>query len=173
MLPHVEKAIKDWQQEFEDLQTSAADMMQVAFPPLEVMQSPTGCCETRLHWQDEDSKASGYVCIDDFMQATLQFENVPQSIAGQALDDVFGLGWFDGAELGVRKADEGVYYWTDETNAAEWEVSVLPGGLATLSIEYTSAPDIATLLDALRTAYEDPAPDEDEDLDEDEEDAAT
>ncbi|MFE7932947.1 hypothetical protein ACFU6S_30360 [Streptomyces sp. NPDC057456] len=173
-MPHVEKAIKDWQQEFEDLQTSAADMMQVAFPSLEVMQSPTGCCETRLHWQDEeDSKASGYVCIDDFMQATLQFENVPQSVAGQALDEVFGLGWFDGAELGVRKAEEGVYYWTDETNAAEWEVSVLSGGLATLSIEYTSAPDIATLLDALRTAYEDPAPDEDLDEDQDEEDAAT
>jgi hypothetical protein len=159
----VEKAISDWQQEFKDLQTSAGQMMQIAFPPLEVVQSPTGCCETRLHWQDEHSEASGYVCIDDFMQATLQFENVPHSVAGQALDEVFGLGWFDGAELGVQQAGEGVYYWTDETNAAEWEVTVRPGGLANLCIEYTSALDIATLLDALRTAYEDPAPDPVED----------
>ncbi|MYX26806.1 hypothetical protein GTY75_09010 [Streptomyces sp. SID8381] len=154
MLPHVEHAIRQWQQQFEDLQTAAADVMQIAFPPLEVMQSPTGCCDTRLHWQDEDSNASGYVCIDDFMQATLQFENLPHAVAGQALDEVFGLGWFDGAEQGVSEAGEGVYYWTDETNAAEWEVTVLPGGLANLSIEYTNAADIATLLDALHTAYE-------------------
>ncbi|MER7497064.1 hypothetical protein ABT033_31265 [Streptomyces pharetrae] len=159
-MPHVEKAVKDWQQQFAGLKTSAANLMQIAFPPLEIMQSPTGCCETRLHWQDQDSEASGYVCIDDFVQATLQFENVPHSVAGQALDEVFGLGWFNGAELGVRQAGEGVYYWTDETNAAEWEVSVLPGGLANLSIEYTNAPDIATLLDALHTAYEDPHEDD-------------
>jgi hypothetical protein len=159
----VEAVIREWQQEFEELRTSAAGMMQVAFPPLKVMQSPTGCCDVRLQWEGEDGKATGYVCIDDFMQATLQFENVPHAVAGQALDEVFGLCWFEGTTEGVRQAGEGVYYWNDENNGAEWEVTVLPGGLANLSIEYTNAPDIATLLDSLRVAYEDP----------DEEDAAT
>ncbi|MFE1289691.1 hypothetical protein [Streptomyces sp. NPDC058751] len=155
MQPHVETAIRDWQQQFEELQTSAADMMQIAFPPLEVLQRPTGCCDTRLQWEEENGEGSGYVCIDDFMQATLQFENVPHAVAGQALDEVFGPSWFDGAAEGVQQAGAGVYYWTDDTNAAEWEVTVLPGGLANLSIEYTNAPDIATLLDSLRIAYED------------------
>ncbi|MFG3132953.1 hypothetical protein ACGFZU_35295 [Streptomyces tendae] len=171
MQPHVEAAIKDWQQEYEELLMSAADMMRVAFPSLKVMQSPTGCCDVRLQWEDEGGQATGYVCVDDFMQATLQFENVPHLVAGQALDEVFGPGWFEGTTAGVREAGEGVYYWSDENNGAEWEVTVLPGGLANLNIEYTNAADIATLLDALRVAYEDP--DEEEDQEQDEEDAAT
>ncbi|MFF4276185.1 hypothetical protein [Streptomyces sp. NPDC001536] len=157
----MEQAIKEWQEQFEELQTAAANMMQIAFAPLEVMRRPTGCCDTRLNWQDEQGDGSGYVCIDDFMQATLQFENIPHAVAGQALDDVFGIGWFEGADQGVLQAGEGVYYWTDETNAAEWEVTVLQGGLANLSIEYTNAPDIATLLDALTTAIEEHGQDQD------------
>ncbi|MFI8265334.1 hypothetical protein [Streptomyces sp. NPDC085665] len=144
----------NWKDQFDALQQAAAVTMKVAFPLLETVTPPTGCCETRLAWQDETAEASGSVCIDDFMQATLQFESVPQAVAGPALDEVFGKSWFDGADDGIAAADEGSYYWTDETNAAEWSIKVGADGTVDLDIEYTNVPDIVTLLDALQVAYE-------------------
>ncbi|MEW1657898.1 hypothetical protein [Streptomyces sp. NPDC093707] len=154
MNPHVEESLLNWRDRFEDVKTTAAVTMKVAFPPLQSTPPPTGCCETRMGWQDDDTDAMGYVCVDDSVRATLRFEHLPQAVAGRALDEVFGLAWFKGAADGIATAEEGHYSWCDDSTTAEWDAKVNADGTVDLDIIYSPVPDIVELLDVLHDAYE-------------------
>lgn len=146
---HVVAALHTWEEAFTAQQESAATAMKTAFPSLERLQPPTGCCKIRLGWE-HPVNGSGTVCIDDHAQATVDFTDMPQAIAGRALDHIFGKSWFDGTDgVGIAEAPHGNYSWYDESTSADYEITVNDTGTA-LRLDYINVPDIVAVLAALQ-----------------------
>lgn len=150
--PDVVKALHLWEERFNDQQEAAATAVKTAFPSLERLPPPTGCCKIRLGWEDP-SNGSGTVCIDEHAQATVDFTELPQDVAGRALDHLFGKGWFDGTNgSGIESAPPGSYSWYDEATSADYEIKV-SNGTASVNLDYIKVPDMVAVLAALQTEF--------------------
>ncbi|NEA53538.1 hypothetical protein G3I60_05055 [Streptomyces sp. SID13666] len=152
MQPAVLKALEAWKLSYDDTQEAAATAMRVAYPALESVPSPTGCCEVRLEFATPDS-GSGTVCVDIDGRATIQFTGILTLIVSDAIDGVFGLGWFDGTRgESLADAGPGVYAY-DCDSSAEYEIVISEhGDAASLHIAYVQVPDAVAILDALTQA---------------------
>lgn len=157
MQPHVVTALQDWRAAWTSHERAAQDVMATAFPALERVAAPTGCCEVQMRWE-RDGEGSGTACLDDHGRATIEFEDVPQYAVGQALDEVFGPGWFDEGPDGIAGAEPGTYSWDDEATYAEYEIDVGEDGTATFGISYVKVEDIVAVLDALESALAEARP---------------
>ncbi|MFI8233915.1 hypothetical protein ACIGDI_34395 [Streptomyces sp. NPDC085900] len=80
----------DWQRAWSAQQDAA---LVSAFPGLERMPPPTGCCDSRMR-VERAGEAAGTVCFDDHGRVTIDFTGIPQQALGHALDTIFGPGWF-------------------------------------------------------------------------------
>ncbi|MGW2027887.1 hypothetical protein [Streptomyces decoyicus] len=145
-------ALHDWELSWNRTQEAASTAMKTAFTSLDLAKRPTGCCDVVLDYEDP-SLGSGRLCIDEYGRATIDFDDVPNGVIGEAIDAVWGIGWFDGAEgrpLGA--CGPGTYNWDDESTGAEYEVTLGPEGVGKVFISYVPVPDAAAVLDALTSA---------------------
>jgi hypothetical protein len=146
-----ELALDEWEHAFKTQQEAAVTAATTAFPLLQRMPYPTGCCDQRMNWERE-GLGEGTVCVDDQARGTVEFVRMPQAPVGAALDALMGKGWFDHAPDGIEAAGPGTYYWADEDFGGEWEVKVADGGLVDMSMDFMRIPDVIGVLDTLHTA---------------------
>ncbi|MFF4699900.1 hypothetical protein [Streptomyces chattanoogensis] len=152
MQPAVIKAIHDWELAWNRSQEAATHAMRTAFPPLDHSKTPAYCCDIMLAYEHEGI-GSGRLCIDDYCRATIEFEGVPNQVIADAVDETFGIGWFDYTEgRPLMAAGPGTYNWDDESTSAEYEVSLGEDGLGRVYIAYVPVPDAAAVLAALTAA---------------------
>ncbi|MFG3287273.1 hypothetical protein ACGF3G_00415 [Streptomyces sp. NPDC048179] len=146
-----ELALDEWEHAFRTQQEAAVSAATAAFPPLQRMPYPTGCCDLRMNWE-QDGLGEGTVCVDDQARGTLEFRGMPKQPVADALDTLMGKGWFDHAPDGIAAAGAGTYYWCDEDFGGEWEVKVVEGDLVDMSMDFMRIPDVIGVLDTLHTA---------------------
>ncbi|MEU6756042.1 hypothetical protein [Streptomyces sp. NPDC046685] len=151
MQPHVTRALQDWHAAWTVHERAAQLAMSTAFPALESMAPPTGCCHPRMAWE-RDGEGSGTMCLDDHGRATIEFEDVPKAALGAAMKEIFGPDWFDEGEGGFAMAEPGNYSYSDESTYAEYEFDVHKDGTVGFTIGYVKIEDIVVILDALETA---------------------
>ncbi|MFF4188182.1 hypothetical protein ACFYZ9_33805 [Streptomyces sp. NPDC001691] len=153
MQPAVIKALQDWQDAFDNTQEAAAHAMRIAFPPLTNAPRPTGCCDVMLRYE-QTGAGSGKVCIDQDGRGTIEFKGLPNEVIAEAVDDVFGIAWFDNADGPLEEAAPDTYYYDDESTSAEYEVRIGEEGTGTVSVAYIPVLDAAAVLDALTRAFD-------------------
>ncbi|MFF4283008.1 hypothetical protein ACFY0Z_30025 [Streptomyces kronopolitis] len=152
MQPAVITAIHDWELAWSRTEKAATHAVTTAFPPLRPSQTPTGCCDVMLDYTYE-GLGDGRLCIDNEGRATIEFEDLPNRVVAEAIDEIFGIGWFDGSDgRALTAAGPGIYNWDDETTGAEFEIVLGEDGLCRVFISYARVPDAATVLDALTVA---------------------
>lgn len=152
MQPHVIEALDYWRMTWEEQQSAAQEAFTSAFPALDTSDPRCRCYGPTLRWA-RPGEGSGKVCLDDHGRATIEFEDVPKASVGQALEEVFGAGWFDEGDGGFAVAAPGNYSYEDESTYAEYSVDVDEGGLAVVAISYVKVEDIVTILEALERAF--------------------
>ncbi|MEU3501579.1 hypothetical protein ABZ726_12655 [Streptomyces hundungensis] len=151
MQPAVVQALKEWQKAFDNTQEAATRAMRTAFPLLDNAPRPTGCCDVMLQYE-QTGAGSGKVCIDLDGRGTIDFKDMPNEVIAEAIDDAFGIAWFDNADGPLEDAGPGKYYYDDETTSAEYEVALGKDGTGAVSVAYIPILDCAALLDALTRA---------------------
>ena len=152
MRPPVVTALEIWEETHHTQQLAAAATLRAAFPVLALVEPPTGCCDIRLTWS-EDGSGAGSVCVDQDSRVTVEATGLPHRAVGEALDELFGIGWFDGAPEGIVHARTGTYSWSCDSTSAELEVEVGDGqDGTTLYFGYATVPDATALLDELHIA---------------------
>ena len=149
MQPPVSTALDGWQSAWTAQQDAAQDALAAAFPGLERMAPPTGCCDVRMR-VDRPGEASGTVCFDDHGRVTVDFAGIPQQALGQALSAVFGPDWFDEGHEGIAGAAAGTYNWDDESTYAEYEIRVEADATAAFCMAYVKVDDAVAVLDELQ-----------------------
>ncbi|AWN24785.1 hypothetical protein [Streptomyces sp. NEAU-S7GS2] len=151
MQPAVITAIEEWELAWNRSQAAATRAMKAAFTPLTDAKHPKYCCDIMLDYED-DSLGAGRLCIDDFGRATIEFDDVPNGLIAEAIDEVWGIGWFDGADGPLEACGPGTYNYDDETTSAEYEIVLGDQGVGKVFVSYVPVPDAAAVLDALTTA---------------------
>lgn len=143
----VEEAVDNWSAAREAAQEAAAQALRSAYPSLERVPPPTGCCAVQL---THDLPGGGQitVCVDEDGRGTLDITGMPSSAIGAAIDKVFGVGWFDGADGPLTKAS-GHFGYDDDYTHAEYDITLHRGGPGNAYVAYIPVPDAARLLDAL------------------------
>ncbi|MFD0032521.1 hypothetical protein ACFVJK_30490 [Streptomyces sp. NPDC127172] len=140
-----------WEVAFKLQQEAAVAGAMTAFPLLQRMPYPTGCCDLRMNWE-QDGLGEGHVCVDDQGRGTVEFIGMPQAAVGAALDTLMGKGWWDDAPDGIEAAGPGDYFWSDEDHGGEWEIKVEADGRLTMSMDFMRIPDVIGVLDTVHTA---------------------
>lgn len=147
----VASAIDDFELAWRKCQEAAKHAVLTAFPPLDGAKTPTYCCDVMLDYRQEEIGA-GRLCIDNFCRATIEFEDLPREPVAEALDGLFGIVWFAGADGPLGEAGPGTYNYDDELTSAEYEVVFDDHGRARLYISFAPVPEAASILHALTTA---------------------
>ncbi|MFJ4342620.1 hypothetical protein [Streptomyces sp. NPDC088915] len=158
MRPAVTEAIEDWERAWNDVEEAAVAAMTAAFPPLDHTKTPRYCCDVMLSYE-KDGLGSGRLCIDNEGRGTVEFEDIPNDVIAEAIDEVFGIAWLTNADGPLDECGPGTYYYDEETTGAEFEVTLGEDDKGKLMLSYVRVPDAATILDALTRAAE---PDEEE-----------
>ncbi|MFD9395021.1 hypothetical protein ACFWBB_31115 [Streptomyces sp. NPDC060000] len=151
MRPHVMQALDNWRMNWNDQQLAAQEAFTAAFPALSTSDPRCQCFGPTLRWATP-GEGSGKACLDDHGRATIEFEDVPKSALGKAMEEVWGVNWFDEGPGGFAQAEPGQYSYEDELTYAEYYVDVLANGLTSFSISYVKIEDIVTILDELEQA---------------------
>jgi hypothetical protein len=146
-----ELATDVWEAAFKAQQEAAITAATIAFPLLERMPYPTGCCDQRMNWE-QDGLGEGTVCVDDQGRGTVEFRGMPHAPVAAAIDELMGEGWFDDAPNGIAPAGPGTYFWSDEDAGGEWEIKVEAGGRLDMSMDFMRIPDVIGVLDTVHTA---------------------
>ncbi|MFC8668760.1 hypothetical protein [Streptomyces sp. NPDC057199] len=149
MKPHVRRALDDWHTAWTGQQDAALVAFSTAFPGLGGMESPTGCCDSRMK-VERPGEASGFVCFDDHGRATVDFKGIPQIALGRTLEAIFGCDWFDEGPDGIGAAPPGTYSWDDDATYAEFEIKVAADATASICMSYVTVVDAVVLLDELQ-----------------------
>ncbi|MBG7704844.1 hypothetical protein HCJ76_43985 [Streptomyces sp. MC1] len=152
MTPSVKNAIQAWQGASDELQECAIEALCTALPGLGRSKTPPYCCPVTLHIGKPGDLGEGRVCIDTDTRATVEITDIPNDVVGQAVDAVFGEGWFDEAEGPLAEEDPGEFHYDDETTGAEWIVELGENGLGKVHIECVPVPFAAELLDSIAIA---------------------
>ncbi|WP_328491249.1 hypothetical protein [Streptomyces zaomyceticus] len=151
MQPHVIEALDYWRATWEDQQAAAQDAFTAAFPALDTADHRCRCYGPTLRWE-KAGEGSGRVCLDDHGRATIEFEEVPKAAVGKAMEEIWGVDWFDEGPGGFAQAVPGEYTYEDESTYAEYYIKVHDSGLATVAVSYVKIEDIVTHLEALERA---------------------
>ncbi|WP_309030782.1 hypothetical protein [Streptomyces alfalfae] len=151
MQPAALEALEAWESAFTDQQDAAVTAATTAFPPLELMRYPTGCCDLRMQWETTGLGA-GTVCIDEGGRGTVEFRDMPHAVVGEAVDALMGAGWFEDAPDGIAAAGPGTYYWCDDEHGSEWEIKIIGDGRLEMTMDAMRVPDVLGVLDSLHTA---------------------
>ncbi len=142
-------ALDDWRSAWNAQQDAALAALATAFPGLERMPPPTGCCDPRMR-VERPGEATGTVCFDDHGRVTVDFTDIPQQALGQALNKIFGPGWFDEGNDGITDAPPGTYSWDDDATYAEYEIRVEADATAAFCMSYVKVDDAVAVLDELQ-----------------------
>ncbi|AWI32624.1 hypothetical protein [Streptomyces tirandamycinicus] len=156
MKPTVMNALEAWKEASDSLQESAVNALRLALPGLDHTKTPTYCCPVMLHIDRPNDLGAGRVCVDDDTRATVELDDVPNAVIAEAVDEVFGIAWFDHADGPLEDEGPGTYNYDDEQTGAEYEV-VLGGNDANTGrvfVAYVPVPYAVELLDAMSTARE-------------------
>lgn len=151
MQPNVITALHDWELDWQKVQTSATRALQTAFVPLDKSPTPPYCCPVTLDYA-HDRLGSGRVCIDDHGRVTVEFDQLPNLVIAEAIDEVFGIAWFDGADKPLLACGPGTYNYDCESTGAEYEVVLGTDGVGKVYVACAVVPDAAAVLDALSAA---------------------
>lgn len=143
-------ALDQWERDSERLQQSAAKVLRTAFPLLAMPQKLICSCPTILGY-DHPKLGTGKLCVDDYGRATIEFEDVPNEVLAEAIDAVFGIAWFDGADRPLSECGPGAYGYDCESSG-EYEVVLGTEGMGKLYCAFIPVPDATAVLDALNTA---------------------
>ncbi|MGW0757116.1 hypothetical protein ACWD1Y_11610 [Streptomyces sp. NPDC002814] len=156
MKPTVMKALEEWKEALDEFQESAVNALRLALPGLDHTKTPTYCCPVMLNISKPNDLGDGRVCVDDDTRATVELNDVPNSVIAEAVDTVFGIAWFDQADGPMEDAGPGTYNYDDEQTGAEYEVVLGDNETNTgrVYIGYAPVPFAAELLDAMSTARE-------------------
>lgn len=153
MKPAVTEAIDVWERSWKDTSEAASHALKAAFPPLGNSKTPAYCCDVMLAYE-KDGLGSGRVCVDNEGRGTIEFDGIPNDVIAEAIDEVFGIGWFHNADDALEDCGPGTYFYDDETSGAEFEVTLRESGDGKVHLTYVPIPDAATILDALTRAAE-------------------
>ncbi len=149
MQPHTRGALENWHTAWTAQQDAALTAFAAAFPGLERMDPPTGCCDPRMK-VGRPGEATGFVCFDDHGRATVDFAGIPQITLGSTLEVIFGCNWFDEGPKGIGAAPPGTYNWDDDATYAEFEIKVETDATASICMSYVTVEDAVVLLDELQ-----------------------
>ncbi|MEU0857490.1 hypothetical protein ABZ352_18905 [Streptomyces griseofuscus] len=154
MKPTVMKALEEWKGAYDQLQERAVAALRLALPGLDYTATPTYCCAATLTIDKPGDLGTGKVCVDDDTRATVELDDVPNTVIAEAVDAVFGIDWFDGADGLLEDSGPGTYNYDDETTSAEYEVVLGKNDIGRVYIGYAPVPYAVELLDAMSTARE-------------------
>lgn len=152
MNPNISEAIDRWMDASENLQNHTVDLLCLALPGLDHAATPPYCCPVTLHIDKPGGHGDGRVCIDTDTLVTVEIGQIPNAALAQAVDEVYGIGWFDEAEAALIEEGPGTYHYDDETTGAEWVVELGEDGQGKVLIDCVPAPYAAELLDAITSA---------------------
>ncbi|MGW7090032.1 hypothetical protein ACWGH2_41985 [Streptomyces sp. NPDC054871] len=154
MKPAVEKALLEWKEAFDLTHERAVNVLGLALPGLAPSKTPAYCCPVTLDIAKPNDLGAGKVCVDDDHRATVELDDVPNSVIAEGVDELFGIAWFDGADGPLADAGPGVYAYDDESTSAEYEVVLGTRGVGRVYVAYVPVGYAVELLDALSTARE-------------------
>ncbi|MFF0754341.1 hypothetical protein [Streptomyces sp. NPDC004267] len=156
MKPDVMTALEEWKDASDTLQECAVNALTLALPGLGASPTPPYCCPVTLSIAKPGELGDGRICIDDDRRATVELDNVPNDVIADAVDEVFGIGWFDQADGPLEEEGPGTYNYDDEETGAEYEIVLGDNDTHTgrVHVSYVPVPYAAELLDALATARE-------------------
>jgi hypothetical protein len=156
MKPTVLKALEEWKEAFDATQQRAVNALTLALPGLSPSKTPPYCCPVTLTVSRPNDLGKGMICIDTETRATVELEEVPNSVIAEAVDAVFGNAWLDPADGPLEDAGPGTYAYDDGDTGAEYEVVLGDNADQTgrVYIGFVPVPYAAELLDAMTTARE-------------------
>ncbi|MFB8025948.1 MULTISPECIES: hypothetical protein [unclassified Streptomyces] len=156
MKPDLMSALEEWKDAFDHTQDCAVDALRLALPGLDHTKTPAYCCPVMLAIDKPNELGEGKICVDDDTRATIELDAVPNSVIAEAVDALFGIAWFDGADGPLEDAGPGTFNYDDECTRAEYEVVLGDNESKTgrVYVSYVPVPYAAELLDAMTTARE-------------------
>ncbi|MGC4950964.1 hypothetical protein ACLQ2N_32830 [Streptomyces sp. DT224] len=154
MKPTVMNALDKWREASDQLRESAVNALGLALPGLAPTKTPTYCCPVTLTIDKPRELGNGRVCVDDDTRATVELDDVPNDVIAEAVDAMFGIGWFDQADGPLTDAAPGAYNYDDEQTGAEYEIVLGDNATRTgrVYVSYVPVPYAAELLDAITAA---------------------
>ncbi|MFD4933352.1 hypothetical protein [Streptomyces virginiae] len=152
--PPVLKALESWKEAFDLTQERASNALRLALPGLNPSKTPTYCCPRTLVIDRPNVLGEGKVCIDDDGLATIELTAVPNAVIAEAIDGLFGIAWFDGADGPLEEAGPGTYYHDSEQPRAEYVVVLGEDDIGSVAVDCLPIGWAGELLDALAAAYE-------------------
>ncbi|WP_433860212.1 hypothetical protein [Streptomyces kronopolitis] len=154
MKPAVEKALLEWKDAFDQTHERAVNVLGLALPGLAPSKTPSYCCPVTLTIDSPNVLGDGKVCVDNDHRATIELDDVPNAVIAEGVDELFGIGWFDGADEPLEDAGPGSYAYDDDSTGAEYEVVLGTKGVGRVYVAYVPVGYAVELLDALATARE-------------------
>ncbi|MEV0780514.1 hypothetical protein [Streptomyces sp. NPDC050428] len=150
----VEKELVRWKEAFDKTQECAVNTLSIALPGLGPSKTPTYCCPVTLTIDRPNDLGQGRICVDNDIRATVELDAVPNPVIAEAVDSLFGIAWFDGADGPLETAGPGTYNYDDEMTGGEYEIKLGTDGAGRVYIAYVPVGFAVEFLDALSTAQE-------------------
>ncbi|RSS86993.1 hypothetical protein EF903_17935 [Streptomyces sp. WAC05292] len=154
MKPTVLKALEEWKEAWDATQERAVNALCLALPGLGASKTPAYCCPHTLVIDKPNILGEGKVCIDDDGLATIELTDVPNAVIAEAVDALFGIGWFDGADGPLDEAGPGTYYYDSEQPRAEYVVKLGENDVGSIGVDCLPIGWAGELLEALTAARE-------------------
>ncbi|MER5482574.1 hypothetical protein ABT024_05070 [Streptomyces sp. NPDC002812] len=154
MQPHVLKALEEWKDAYDVAQERAVNALSLALPGLAPTKTPAYCCPNTLVIDKPNVLGAGKVCIDGEGLATIELSSVPNAVIAEAIDELFGVGWFDGADGPLDEAGPGTYYYDSEQPRAEYVVKLGEDDTGSVGVECLPIGWAGELLDAMTRAQQ-------------------
>ncbi|WP_329387985.1 hypothetical protein [Streptomyces sp. NBC_01716] len=150
----VEKELVRWKEAWDKTQECAVNALTVALPGLGASKTPTYCCPVTLSIDRPNELGTGRICVDDDIKATVELDSSPNPVIAEAVDALFGIAWFDGADGPLGDEGPGTYNYDDEMTGGEYEVELGTDGAGRVYIACVPVGFAVEFLDALSTAQD-------------------
>lgn len=150
----VEKELVRWKEAYDNVQKCAVNALSVALPGLGASKTPVYCCPVTLTIERPNEVGEGRICVDDDIRATVELDAVPNPVIAEAVDALFGIAWFDGADGPLEDEGPGTYNYDDEMTGGEYEVKLGEDGAGRVYISCIPIGFAVEFLDALSSAQE-------------------
>ncbi|MGI5337722.1 hypothetical protein ACQEVS_10135 [Streptomyces sp. CA-181903] len=152
MQPAVLQAISAWEQHWDETQAAAVTALKIAFPHLRECPRHVGCDDLRLEYE-ETGLGAGRVCVDDEGRANVEFDQMPNAVIADAVDEI-QLPYLDDADGPLCEAPPGTYVYECEGTAAQYEFTLGTLGHGRVVLSFVTIPDAVAVLDALQRAFD-------------------
>lgn len=97
---------------------------------------------------EETGLGAGRVCLDDEGRANVEFNQVPNAVIAQAVDEI-RLPYLDYADGPLAEAPPGTYVYECESTNAQFEFVLGARGHGQVNVSFATVPDAAALLATL------------------------